>query len=310
MAKYLTHYTSNLAADSFADFIIHYYQTEVNELSENTTLNDPDVLDEKMQKVDWIKEWARVALAYKEGGSKFFQIKSRFYGGEMSCAGMLYSPMFGLINLKPEVIYKLAYEHSIFDIGYAKDISSIVAAMTQIAIQTDKIDEILQKSLLIDPYNYMDSRLIGRISLSVANDSKNIVQASYSLSNADSSNIVVPLKFQGSKHEWMRQEFVYEALEKRQKSIPFHAGEIWQILYTGLLFGEGDFQKSMQFIVNYGRDNDTVAAIAGMILGAKDGYHKLPNDMKETVVKVSKEKMGIDLELMAHELTDLYYQGI
>jgi hypothetical protein len=39
----------------------------------------------------------------------------------------------------------------------------------------------------------------------------------------------------------------------------------------------------MQFIVNYGRDNDTVAAVAGMILGAKLGYSGLPESMRNTV---------------------------
>jgi len=66
-------------------------------------------------------------------------------------------------------------------------------------------------------------------------------------------------------------------------------GEIWQILNTGLKFGEGDFSKSMEFIVNFGRDNDTVAAVAGMILGAKDGYAKLPQALKDEVIRVNRD---------------------
>ena len=58
----------------------------------------------------------------------------------------------------------------------------------------------------------------------------------------------------------------------------------------------------MQFIVNYGRDNDTVAAIAGMILGAKDGYANLPDHLKKEILRVNKEVLGIDLEALAHEL--------
>ena len=60
----------------------------------------------------------------------------------------------------------------------------------------------------------------------------------------------------------------------------------------------------MQFIVNYGRDNDTVAAVAGMILGAKEGYSNLPKNLREEVVKVSREQMGIDLEALAKEMVD------
>jgi ADP-ribosylglycohydrolase len=59
----------------------------------------------------------------------------------------------------------------------------------------------------------------------------------------------------------------------------------------------------MQFIVNYGRDNDTVAAVAGMILGAKLGYSGLPESMRNTVVRANKDQIGIDLEALARELT-------
>ena len=95
---------------------------------------------------------------------------------------------------------------------------------------------------------------------------------------------------------------VNQLLEKDEKAIAFHAGEIWQILMTSLQFGEGDFEKTMRFIVNYGRDNDTVAAIAGMILGAKEGYTKLPEDLKTEVLRVNREVLGIDLEALAKEL--------
>lgn len=60
----------------------------------------------------------------------------------------------------------------------------------------------------------------------------------------------------------------------------------------------------MQFIVNYGRDNDTVAAVAGMILGAKDGFSNLPADLRTEVLTVNKEVLGIDLEALAREMVE------
>ena len=62
----------------------------------------------------------------------------------------------------------------------------------------------------------------------------------------------------------------------------------------------------MQFIINYGRDNDTVGAVAGMILGAKDGYSGLPLALRKEVLRVNKESMGIDLEELAREMSDNY----
>ena len=37
---------------------------------------------------------------------------------------------------------------------------------------------------------------------------------------------------------------------------------------TALLFSNYQFQPAMEFVTNYGRDNDTVAAVTGAILGA------------------------------------------
>ena len=84
----------------------------------------------------------------------------------------------------------------------------------------------------------------------------------------------------------------------------FHPGEIHQINLTALLFTDFDFQKSMEFVINYGRDNDTVAAITGAILGAYLGYSHLPEESAAIVLSVNKEQLGIDLEAMAAQLVD------
>jgi len=123
----------------------------------------------------------------------------------------------------------------------------------------------------------------------------------------DSVKLKIPDNYPGTDLEWFQQKTIYKALEKNQRQIAFHSGEIWEILYAGLLFGDGNFEKTLQFIINYGRDNDTVGAVAGMILGAKDGFDRLPSPMKEEVVRVHQEQMGIDLESLAVQLVSSWY---
>ncbi|WP_394750308.1 ADP-ribosylglycohydrolase family protein [Spongiimicrobium salis] len=320
--KYVVQHKNDLNAKHFADFIVDYYQSLLPQLADDDALSNPDMLDQQLKKVDWIKEWVRVALAYQKGPKAYQEAQNRFYGGEMSCAGMLYTPMFGLWASDPERAYNIAYEHTLFDLGYARDISGIVAAMCNTALKTKDMDTILQAAIFVDPKGYQDSRLISRLSYSIAdaaqktviaskeinindsllvNDPSAIIDADYLL---DSIPPKIPKGYQGTSLQWVQQEFVYRVLEKNQKAIAFHAGEIWEILYSALVFGEGDFKKTMQFIVNYGRDNDTVAAVAGMILGAKDGYSKLPTTLKQEVLLVNKEVLGIDLEALAKEMTD------
>lgn len=310
MVNYLTSQNGKPNAQNFAKFITDYYASLTKDLKGTAISTDPDMLDNQIEKIDWIKEWARVALAYQKNRGAYQKAQNRFYGGEMSCAGQLYTPMFGLLAKTPEEAYTTAYEHTLFDIGYGKDISALVAAMTQMAMQTQNIDSIVNTVTFVDPYGYQDSRLVGRISNATADASVKSVLAVRdkvlidSLIAKDSIMFKMPKGFQESQKEWVRQEMMYQILEKSEKAIAFHTAEIWQILITGLQFGEGDFEKTIQFIVNYGRDNDTVAAVAGMILGAKDGYSNLPKDLKEAVVKVNKEQIGIDLEVLAETLSN------
>ena len=310
MVKYLSAYGENTNPDAFAKFITDYYGDLAGALADSKIRTNPDLLDDQNEKIDWIKEWARVALAYQESPQAYQKAQNRFYGGEMSCAGQLYTPMFGLVASNPEAAYKLAYEHTLFDVGYAKDISALVSAMTQMAMRTQNMDSIINTATFVDPYGYQDSRLVGRISYATADASvKNVLRIKQlvlidSLVKKDTLLFKKPNGFEGNQKDWARQEMIYKLLEKDKKAIAFHSGEIWQILVTGLQFGEGDFKKTMQFIVNYGRDNDTVAAVAGMILGAKDGYNNLPKDLREKVVQVSREQMGIDLEALANEMAN------
>lgn len=311
MSKYFQRHKEDLSTSNFAAFINSYHSSLTKELGENSIQKNPDSLDAQIEKIDWIKEWAKVATAFQKDNNTYLEAQNKFYGGEMSCAGQLYTPMFGLISKNPSEAYELAYQHSLFDIGYAKDISSLVSVLTHMALRTQNMDSILNSVVFVDPKRYQDSRLIGRIPYTLLDNAQKSVRSikqqllADSLIVKDSITFKIPKGFEGRPTNWARQEMVYQMLEKEQRAIAFHSAEIWQILVTALEFGQGDFEKTMQFIINYGRDNDTVAAIAGMILGTKDGYHNLPTDLKEEVVRVNKENLGIDLEALAREIASI-----
>lgn len=300
MGDYLEEYRGRMSAEHFATFIASFYQDRVKELSDVTAQQSTDLLDDRMEQLNWIKEWARVAIAFQQGTVPFMEAQHRFYGGEMACAGMLYAPMFGLVASSCEEAYSIAVEHALFDLGYARDITGLVAALTHKALHTSAIDSLLDIHQYIDPLAYRDARLVGRISVQILKDSRSMVDQAFSMTG-DTASIAIPENFPGDRRDWLEQQYLYSELEKRQRFIPFHAGEIWQILCTGLLYGGGDFQKTMSFIVNYGRDNDTVAAVAGMILGAAIGYEQLPEKLKKQTLIVSKEVVGLDLDKLAHK---------
>ena len=288
--------------------ITDYYKSVAGDLGEASVRQNPDALDSTLQRVDWIREWARVARAYQEGPEAYALARDRFYGGEMSCAGMLYTPMFGLVAPDPEAAYRLAYRHALFDLGYARDISALLAALTQMALHTRDTDSLLNSAVFTDPLGFQDSRLVGRISLQTAQNARDYVrrarlQTEEQLrSELDSLDRQPPVGYPDGALAWMQQEYIYGLLEEDQEAIPFHAGEIWEILIAGLEYGQGEFMKTLGFIVNYGRDNDTVAAVAGMIVGAEVGFEGLPEKEREQVLQASREVIGIDLESLAREV--------
>ena len=51
----------------------------------------------------------------------------------------------------------------------------------------------------------------------------------------------------------------------------------------GLIYGEGDFKKSMIYAINCGDDTDCTAATCGAVMGIMQGAEKIPTDWKEYI---------------------------
>ncbi len=205
MVSYFKTNDKQLTADNFAHFIAQEYQSLTSSLAKEDIQKSTDALDQQIEKIDWIKEWARVALAYEDSQEAYVKAQNRFYGGEMSCAGQLYSPMIGLISKTPLQAYEKAYELSLFDIGYAKDISALVSAMTHMAMRTQNMDSIMNVPTFIDPMGYADSRLVGRIPFALIDGAqKNVRRVNElilvdSLIEKDSLYFKVPKGYSGPK---------------------------------------------------------------------------------------------------------------
>ncbi len=212
----------------------------------------------------------------------------------MVCAGLLYAPAIGAFYPgNPAKAYQEAYRVSIFDLGYARDLSALAAALTASGMTPNATKDSLLASLRLDPEGYFQSRLVGRTSHKLLKDALNIVREAKKL---DSLSNRLSL---GNP----ALTFAYTELDRRQQDMPFHAGEIYLQAITAMLFTDFDFQGTLTFLTNYGRDNDTTASLAGGILGAWMGYNKLPAADRERVIRVTRDELGIDLEQQAQRMT-------
>ncbi|MDX2246630.1 MAG: ADP-ribosylglycohydrolase family protein [Bacteroidia bacterium] len=296
----------------FSRFLVGKYEAEMAALKTTETF-DPEPLEYQLRRMAWLQEWAIVAKPFSEKDMEGYSYAvNHFYGGEMTCAGMLYSPMVGLAFPGAETkAYEAAYRLGIFDLGYARDITALTAALVSAAMRPDPtLQSVMAVLRDTDPNGYFKSRLVGRASYRLYRDALYIVDEArkIKLEDVDASKIKLPLK--GRDPLYMAQmQRAFELLDAKNQDMPFHAGEIHLINLTALLFGEFDFNRSLEFAINFGRDNDTVGAVTGSILGAYYGKNKLPQDIVNTVLTTNKTRMGIDLEQIASQLTDKLLAG-
>lgn len=282
----LTQEAENLDSREFARKILSQHQAYLDKLSD---INSKSALPYKsaLLQVEWLQEWAKVSAPYSQDNLRgYVDSLGKFYGGEMVCAGLLYAPVVGaFFPGNPEKAYSEAYKLSIFDLGYAKDLSALSASLTAAAMKKGATADSILAVIRVDPNEYYSSRLVGRVAHHLHQTALSISDTAHGLDSLD--NPMDP--------ESPAMIHAFAQLDQRRQDMPFHAGEIYLQALTAMIYTDFDFLGSLIFLTNYGRDNDTTAALAGAILGALYGYDRLPEKEKNQVMDVSRNHLGIDL---------------
>ncbi|MEL6671236.1 MAG: ADP-ribosylglycohydrolase family protein [Bacteroidota bacterium] len=274
--------------------------------------NSLEPFEEEMRKITWLKEWAVVARPYVADDLQgFYDSLSSFYGGEMVCAGMLFAPMIGAAYAgDPAWAYQQTYQMNFFDLGYARDISGLTAAMVAGAMAPGAApDSILPVVQSVDPQGYFSSRLVGRTAYKLYEetlwmmDAVNKVKPEEFFEQEPAVLLALPLETAEDSLLYARLSTAYQLLDEKLMRYPFHPAEIYLVNAMALLFAEYDFEQALAFVINYGRDNDTTAAVTGSILGGLYGAKALPKKLTQPCLKANRE-LGFDLEKMAQRMVD------
>jgi hypothetical protein len=299
------------SAIAFASFIVDRYEQRIAELKATEGF-DPRPYEENLMKMNFLQEWALIAKPFAEDDLLgYSHALHKFYGGEMTCAGMLYAPMLAAARpADPEAAYQLAYDLGIFDLGYARDLTGLTAALTAAAFDADATpDSVINVNRSVDPEGYFASRLVGRSAYRFFHHARRIAMEARALKlDPEAEPIQTPEPFQHlDPLAYAQLRRAFDMLDEANREVSFHPAEIYLITLTAMLYHDFEFDPTMVFITNYGRDNDTVAAIAGAILGAYHGAAKLPVEMSQQVLRVNRDELGIDLEELAEEMTAWFY---
>ena len=294
-----------LHAKDFAAYLSTRFAAELEELR-RLTMDDPaPALIKGVMRLQWLEEWERVARAYTGGDiDEYSSALNRFYGGEMVCAGLLFAPALGAFYPgDPEAAYRNTFAIDIYDLGYAKDISAITAAMIAAAIGEGSTPESIFAVLSdVDPQGFFESRLIGRQAFNMLRDARAIAHRAREVGLTKDAPAHDPWLDSGLEPiERAQMHEAYRLLDERQQRMPFHAGEIHLVNLTALLYSDFDFRGALEFVVNYGRDNDTTAAVTGAVVGAFLGAERLPEKWVTTALERNRA-IGIDLDELADRL--------
>lgn len=115
-------------------------------------------------------------------------------------------------------------------------------------------------------------------------------------------------------NDWKRNWFEIQRKWSDEVGCPdgvFHAYDIdakinSAYIVLGLLYGGGDFTKTMEISTRAGQDSDCNPASAGGILGTMLGYDKIPVYWKQGL----KEAEDIDFKYTTMSLNDVYAMGM
>jgi len=301
---------ATLNSGNFAKHLIGHYSKDLEQLKNIEGL-DLEPFEDGMRRLEWLKEWVRVARPYAEGDLQgYSEALSQFYGGEMVCAGMLFTPVLGAyFPGDPDWAYTQAYEIDFFDLGYGRDISGLTAAMVAEAFKSDASkDSIIHLIRKTDPKSYFKSRLVGRTSYKIYQQALriasevNAVNPQSFFEKDPPVKLAMKLENAADSLKYARWSTAYQLLDQELMRYPFHPSEIFIVNHVALLLNDFDFVETLAFVINFGRDNDTTAAVTGSILGAYWGAGKLPKDLLHQTIKANMA-LGIDLEKIASRMT-------
>ncbi|MEU3610609.1 ADP-ribosylglycohydrolase family protein [Streptomyces sp. NPDC035033] len=103
----------------------------------------------------------------------------------------------------------------------------------------------------------------------------------------DFESALVPLRRAVAPYDSVGPDYRNPGLDARRPS-RLHSIEELPIALGMLLVGEGDYRRTVLGAVNYGRDCDSIATMAGAVAGALRGEAAVPSDWAKRVAEASR----------------------
>ncbi|MFB7516096.1 ADP-ribosylglycohydrolase family protein [Streptomyces sp. NPDC056144] len=212
-------------------------------------------------------------------------------GNIVNCGAAMYMAPVGLVNAAhPAAAYAEAIDVAgAHQSSYGREAAGVFAAAVAAACAPDAT-----------PGSVVDTALsLAKDGTRAAIDS--VAEVASRHTNFESA--LTPLREAVAPFDSVGPDYRSPSLGARRPS-RLHAIEELPIALGMLLVGEGDFRRTVLGAVNYGRDCDSIATMAGAIVGALHGEATVPAEWAKRVAEASR----LDLHAPARALTTVAHE--
>jgi ADP-ribosylglycohydrolase len=212
----------------------------------------------------------------------FYGARKLVFGGQPTNGAIMGNAAIGLIHpADPKTAFVVGYELAYITDGYAKESAAMSVAAVAAAMRPEAtVASIIQEALATAAWFRREGPFW-----------------------EETMRTRPWFRFEGRPNH----ELIMKALEvaKKQKDILAVRKELYELLYVSpvgseagqtlavalamLVAADGDFRQTVIGAVNYGRDNDSYAAVAGAIAGALNGVEAIPEEWRDTVRRANPE---------------------
>lgn len=184
---------------------------------------------------------------------------------------MANSPLGMICPCDPQTAFALSFDLDFISGGYARYSAAIAAAAVSAAMHPDAtVTSIVEAALAA----CQSHRVVGKLTRAWQ-WYDHVFQVNERLVNT-----AVEIAVRHADVFSLRAEY-YQALQ--YGPLGSEAGQTLAVALGMLVAAAGDLRQTVIGCVNYGRDNDSYASVAGAIAGALNGTSVIPDDWKDTL---------------------------
>ncbi|MEU4498142.1 ADP-ribosylglycohydrolase family protein [Streptomyces sp. NBC_00210] len=236
-----------------------------------------------LQRVFLAEKWMVARLHYGHNDPREAGV-----GNIVNCGAAMYMAPVGLVNAaNPAGAYAEAVDIAgAHQSSYGREAAGVFAAAVAAACVPGAT-----------PASVVDA------ALSLAKDGTNAAieeVAEVAVRHTDFESALAPLRAAVAPFDTVGPDYRAPSLAARRPS-RLHSIEELPIALGMLVVGGGDYRRTVLGAVNYGRDCDSIATMAGAIAGALHGEAAVPEEWAKTVAEASR----IDLHAPARELAEV-----